>query len=130
LLEVHLVYLSGRSLRDLLSNGCGSNGCGLRGKQVLEERTVVEDGFAEILGGGFAAAVSEGDLVGCAIVFDDAGMVDREIGGALLEVGDGIAASGHEEIDEPVCLVDGLSGSVDEAGLDGAPLGDEALVLV
>ena len=69
-------------------------------------------------------------MVGCAVVFDDARVIDGEIGGALLELGDGIAASGHEEIDEPVGLVDGLAGSVDEAGLYGAPLGDEALALV
>src|SRR5215472_6834461 len=99
-------------------------------EQVVEERAVVEDCSAQFLGGCFAAAVAEGDLARGAVVVDDVWMVDGDVGGALIEVCDGIATSEHELFDEAVGLGDGLMRLVDEARLQDAPLSDEVLALL
>jgi hypothetical protein len=65
-------------------------------QELVEEGAVLEHGGAHVFGGDLGAGGALGDGVGRAVVFDDAGMVDGDVGGTLLEVGDGIAASVHE----------------------------------
>ncbi len=102
-------------------------GAGVDLQELVEEGAVVEHGGAHVFGGDLGAGGALRDGVGGAVVFDDAGMVDRDVGGALLEVDDGIAAGVHEGGDELVGLDDGAAGVVDEAGLDELPLVEEAL---
>jgi len=87
----------------------------------------VDHGVAHVFGGGFVAAEAKGYVVGGAVVFDDAGMFDGDVGGALVEVGDGIAAGVHERGDQFIGFDDGAFGVVDETRLDGLPVGEIAL---
>ena len=98
-------------------------------QKLVEEGAVLEHGGAEIFGGGFVACEALSDGVGGAVVFDDARVVDGNVGGALLKVGDWIAACVHERGDEFVGFDDGTAGVVDEAGLDDLPIGEEAFAL-
>jgi hypothetical protein len=96
-------------------------------QEFVEEGAVLEHGGAHVFGGDLGGGGALGDGVGGAVVIDDAGMVDRDVGGALFEVGDGVAAGLHEGGDEIVGLNDRAAGMVDEAGLDDLPVGEEAL---
>ena len=93
-------------------------------QELIEEAAVVEHGGAQVFGGVLVAAGAEGYVVGRAVVFDDAGMIDGDVSGTLLEVGDGVAAGVHERCDELVGFDDGAFRVVDEAGLDGLPVGE------
>jgi hypothetical protein len=92
-------------------------------KELIEEGAVLNHGAAEVFGGGIVGIEADGDGVGGAVGVDDAGMVDGDVGGTLIEVGDGVAASIHERGDELIGLEDGSLGMVDEAGLNGLPVG-------
>lgn len=85
---------------------------------------------AQILGAGFAAGVSGCDLVGHAIVADQAGVIDRQVGGPLLEVGDGIAARLHDLGEELVGPPDRRGWVVDELALHLHPAVGESFDLV
>jgi len=67
--------------------------------------------------------------VRAAVVFHHAGVGDGDIVGALLEAGSGIAARLKKRVDQIVGLRDGGLGVVDEAGLDGVPLGYKTIPL-
>jgi len=87
----------------------------------------VDHGPAQVLGIGFAARVAGGDLVGHAVIADQAGVIDREVGGALLEVADGIAARLHHFSEEFIGPPDRSAGVVDELALDLHPAVRKAL---
>ena len=92
-------------------------------KELVEEGAVLNHGGAEVFGGGLVAVEADGDGVGGAVGVDDAGMVDGDVGGPLIEVGYGIAASVHEGGDELIGFEDGSLRVVDETGLNGLPIG-------
>lgn len=98
-------------------------------QEFVEERAVLNHRGAKVFGGGLVGGEAGGYGVRGAVVLDDAGMVDGDVGGALLEVGDGIAAGLHERGDEFVGFGDGALGMIDEAGLHGLPVGHEAFAL-
>ena len=97
--------------------------------QLIEDGAVLDHGCAKLLGSGFNLAERDGDGVGGTVVFHDAGIGDGEVGGSLLEADLGVAAGFKEGVDEVVGLSDRGAGVIDEAGLDGVPLGDETLAL-
>jgi len=65
--------------------------------------------------------MAESDGVSGPIIFDHARVIYGNVGGALLEVGHGIAARGHQFIDESVGLRNGACRLVDELRLHGSP---------
>lgn len=116
--------------RSLETGRLGSNGSlYVDLQEFVEERAVLNHCGAQVFGGGLVGGEAGGYGVGGAVVLDDAGVADGDVGGALLEVGDGIAAGLHERGDELIGLGDRALGVIDEAGLDGLPVGDEALAL-
>src|SRR5919202_1741353 len=94
---------------------------GLRLEQVLEEGPVVHHRLAQILGCGFASGLALRDRVRRPIVLDLLRMVDRNIGGPLLEIAHGIAACLHHLLHQAIGLPDGPLGVIDEPGLHRAP---------
>jgi hypothetical protein len=80
----------------------------------------------EFFGGGFDFARTDSYGFRQAVVFHDAGVGDGYIGCALLKAGLGVAAGLKERINEVVGFSDGGFGMIDEAGLNGLPLGDKA----
>jgi hypothetical protein len=54
-------------------------------------------------------------------------VIDGDISSALFKSGAGIAAGIEERVDQVVGLSEGGLGMIDEAGLDGEPLGDKAI---
>ena len=105
--------------------GCGGGSDGTFSGEFGEERAVMNHGLAQVFGIGAALGVEDGDLVTGAVVFDDERMMGGEIGGALFEIGDGIAADGHDLLDELVGIDESALGIVDETGLDAIPGGVE-----
>jgi hypothetical protein len=81
----------------------------------------MDQGLSELLGVGIAARVAQRDHVGRAIVLDHARVVDRNIGCALLEVADRIAACRHDLANKLIGLVGGAGRIVHELGLNGLP---------
>jgi len=57
-------------------------------------------------------------------------VVDGDVGGLLLEVGDGVAAAVHDLLDEDVRFDERPRGVVHEAGLERLPLGGVAVPLL
>src|SRR6266508_2297259 len=91
-------------------------------EQVLEQGAVVDEGLAKVLGGRLRALVGLGDGVRRAVVVDHLRMVHRDVGRALLEILDRVAALAHDLVDQPVGAAGRLGRRVDEARLDHAPL--------
>ena len=89
--------------------------------EFLEESAVVDHGAAQFFSCGPAAGPAERDIVGGAIVLRDDGMVDGDVGGALLEVANGIAAGGHDIAKQLIGFSDSSGGRVDEMSLNAAP---------
>ena len=80
-------------------------------------------GLSEILRFGQALIHSLGDLAGCPVVLDYVRMVDGDVGRALVEVLDRIAALAHHVDDEAVCRPDCSARGLDEPRLDLLPRG-------
>jgi len=99
-------------------------------EQILEELAIVHHRPSQIFGRRGVSAMSIGDLARRAIVVDDASVVNGEIGGALVEVGDRIAARLHDFLDELVGACDGPSRIVDEHRLHAAPSLTEEVALI
>ncbi len=55
------------------------------------------------------------------VVLHDGRMVNRDVGGAALEIGHRVAALQHQLTDQPVRLGDGSGGVVDEMALQHVP---------
>ena len=66
-----------------------------------------------------------GDVVRGAVVLNDLGVVDRDVGRALLEVGHRVPALIHDLGHEPVGVADRRGRVIDEPCLDGPPTGAE-----
>jgi hypothetical protein len=65
--------------------------------------------------------VPDDDFMPGPIVLHDLGVIDGDVGGALIEILHWVAASGHDSRDQPVRLVDGRIRIVDELKLDHVP---------
>ncbi len=90
--------------------------------QHHEECPVVLHGLPEVLGVDVAVRLTGlGDGVRAPVALDDVGMIDRDDGGAILEVLHGVAALAHHALDQPVGVADGVRRVVDERGLRPAP---------
>src|SRR6185369_2197190 len=113
----------------------GGNAVGMIGRggrlvdQIIEQRAIMNHRLAKILGAGFAARMTQGDLMGGAIILHDLRVIDRKIGRALLEIHDRIAAALHHAAEQIVGMGDGRLGIVDELGLHLPPLIDIARAL-
>src|SRR5258708_3729616 len=130
-----LPFFAGDSLGDALARGRGD--LALRDDlladvrpagpyQLLEQRVVVHHGLTQVLRRRLAA----GDRgVAGAVVLDDSGVLDGQMGGVLFEIGDRIAAGLHHVGDELVGLDYGRGGTVDEVRLDPQPVGPILLAL-
>jgi hypothetical protein len=92
--------------------------------QFGEQVAVVDHRLAQVFRAGVAAGVPQRHVMGDAVVGDEARVVDRQVGGALLEVGDRIAAGRHHLADQLVGAGDRRTGVVDELGLHMAPAVD------
>jgi hypothetical protein len=86
--------------------------------------------LTELFGVGVAARVAQCNGVGRAIVLDHTGVVDRDVGGALLEIADGVASCPHNFANELVSVVRCATRIVHEPGLDGLPATEELLALL
>src|SRR4051794_32650986 len=94
----------------------------VRAEELDKQRAEVHHRLAQVLGARLSRGRTAGDVVGGAVVLDDLGVVDGDIGRALVElVGDGVAAVAHDLHHERVGLADGGRGLVDEATLGVAP---------
>src|SRR6266540_3403594 len=91
-------------------------------EQVLEQGAVVDEGLAKVLGGRLRALVGLGDGVRRAVVVFHLCSVHRDVGRALPEILDRVAALAHDLVDQPVGAAGRLGRRVDEARLDHAPL--------
>src|SRR5215218_128400 len=97
-------------------------------EELGEQRPEVDHRLAQILGARVARGGPGRDAVRGAVVLDHLRVIDRHVGGALLElVGDRVAALAHDLDDERVGLADGGGGLVDEPPLRGAPALDVAV---
>jgi len=99
-------------------------------EQILEELAIVHHCPSQIFRRRGVPAMSIGDLARCAIVVDDASVVDGKIRGALVEVRDRIAARLHDFLNELVGARDGSARIVDEHRLHAAPALTEEVALV
>src|SRR5262249_20929314 len=64
-------------------------------QQVVEQGAVVHHGLAQVLGRRLPTLAAFGDRVGAAVVVHHAGVLDRKIGGLLLEVTERVATLCH-----------------------------------
>lgn len=90
-------------------------------QQVGEQLTIVHECLPEILGIRLTAGVALSDRARCAVIGDDARMIDGNVRGALLEFAQRVAACLHEVGDEPVGLRDSALRVVHELCLRLAP---------
>ncbi len=81
----------------------------------------MHDGLAQVLRAGLAALVERDDALRRAVVVDDDGVVDRDVGGAQLEVDNRVAALGEQFAHQAVGLDQHALGIVDERGLQALP---------
>src|SRR5919204_263783 len=95
--------------------------------ELVEERAVVLHRAAQVLGRPLAHRARPRQRVTLAIVLDDARMVDRDVGRALLEVVHRVAAVAHHRLNQHVGVVHRDIRVVDELRLYAAPLGDVSL---
>jgi hypothetical protein len=94
--------------------------------EFLEQRAVVNHGRTQIFGVGFSSGLTRGVLVRGAVIFENQRMVHGNIGGALFEIADGIAACRHHVAQQLVGAGYGAAGAVNEACLEFGPRFDEA----
>ena len=71
-------------------------------EQLDEERAVVADGVPEILRRSLATLTRAGDAVRGPVLLDELGMLDRDVGGPLLEVVDRVPTVPHHPLNEIV----------------------------
>ena len=79
--------------------------------EFLEKRAEVDHCFAQIFGVCLSLGLTERALVRGAVIFEDERMVHGDVVGALFEIADRIAASGHHVGEQLVGIDDGASGS-------------------
>jgi len=77
--------------------------------------------LTQVFSTGLAFPVPLGYFTRRAVIHDDIGVIDRDIGDALLEIAERIAARVHDLADDAVGLRDGTGRVVDELGLNAVP---------
>jgi len=98
-------------------------------EQLREQRAVVHDRLPEIFGASHSVVARLSEGTRRAVVLHDRGVIDREIGGAGIEVLDGVAARPHHLGDELICPSRCADWVIDELCLEGAPRRVEARAL-
>src|SRR5215472_1378008 len=78
-------------------------------------------GLAQIFGGVSAPLLASRNAMSDAVVFDQARVVDGDIGGTLFKVRHRITTGSHYLINEQVSIGHGAARIVNEARLDGDP---------
>src|SRR5687767_12165806 len=94
---------------------------GIRLQQIPEQSAVVHHCLAQIFRGRLARRMLDSYFPGRTVVHDDVRVIDRNVGDALLELPDRIAACGHQLADEPVRFGDRPARIVNKARLNAAP---------
>jgi hypothetical protein len=97
--------------------------------QIVEKGAVVNHGAAQLFSAGLSARVPQGDVMSGAVVLDYDGVVDGDVCCALLKIANRIAAGCHNVAEEPIRFSDRSCGSIDEMGLNAAPLIGKAIPL-
>ena len=77
---------------------------------------------SEFFSSGCFFSRADRNLVGQPVVFHHARMVDRNVRGALIEIGDGIAPSRHDRRHQVIRFRNSSLRRIDKAGLHGLPL--------
>ena len=100
--------------------------------ELLEQHAVVHEPLPQVLGVGKVCVSLMALLggMGGVIMLNDLGVVGGDELGAVVEVPDGVdgvATLVHHVHDEPICLVQGRPGAIDEVGLHGLPASRVAL---
>jgi hypothetical protein len=96
-------------------------------EEFIEDGTILHQRGAERLSARFASEGPHRDGVRRTIVLHHAGVKDGSIRGALIKAALGIAFGLEERSDELVSFSDRGLGVIEEAGLQGLPLGGESL---
>jgi hypothetical protein len=78
-------------------------------------------GLAQIFGGGHAPLLAGSNAMSDTVVFDQARVVNRDIGGTLFEVRHRIPTGSHYFVNEQVSIGHSAARIVNEARLDGDP---------
>jgi hypothetical protein len=97
--------------------------------EFSKQAAIVDHGLAQVFSAGAPGTAPLGDVVGGPVVGDDAGMLDGQVGGALLEIGHRVAAGGHDLSNQPVGVAYDPRRVVDEARLDALPGASRAFAL-
>lgn len=103
----------------------GMNGFVLDVEQIPEKRPVVNHRLSQVFRCGFPLRVLRGDFARRAVVHHHVSVIHRDVGHALLEVANRVAARRHDLANEPIGLGHGTSRVVNEACLNGTPRGIE-----
>lgn len=90
-------------------------------EQFVDERAIVDDRLAQVLGVGLAAVVAPRNRVRGPVVLDHRRMVDRNVGRPVLEVADRLAAAQHQFAHQLIGFRQRAFRVVDEAHLQAAP---------
>src|SRR5262245_1184887 len=85
--------------------------------------------FTQVLCSGLALVVAAGDIQGCPIVLNDAGMVNGNIFDALLKIRDWIMTRLHNLLNQSAGSSQGRCRIIDESGLLLPPGRSEALTI-
>src|SRR3954447_1104630 len=96
-------------------------------EQLVEEGPVMHHRLPQIFGRAVAGGRGPGEPVAFAVVLDDVGVVDGDVGGPLFEVVHRVAAIRHHLLDQHVRLAESAVRIVHEARLDALPLAEIAL---
>src|SRR6266536_1331356 len=96
-------------------------------EQFGEERAIVHDRLAKLLGRGLAPLVGLLDVVGFAVLLERAGMLDGQVRDLLVELAGRVPPLCDQLGDQHVCLAHRLVRRVDEADLDLLPRDDVPL---
>jgi hypothetical protein len=83
--------------------------------------------YAKVFRGRLPTLLADSNVVGRSVVLDHVRMIHRHVGGALLEVSDGITTNLHEVGDETVGFDHGALGVVHEASLIRTPRVGESI---
>jgi hypothetical protein len=99
-------------------------------EEILKQLAIIDHRLSKVLGRGHAAAMTNRNLARGAVVLDDAAMMYRQIGGALIEVGYRIAARLHHLFDQSVGASHRAARIIDEHCLYVPPLLRERTALL
>ena len=104
------------------------HGCEIQFKNAFQHTAITLQGAAQIFGTGEVR--SFGDAVRHAIVADDGGMLDGQVGCLAVEFTFWISAGTKNAVHDFVGFANGATGIVDEQLLNGTPVGRTTVALL